>query len=496
MLRYDSIISATLAGIVRHFGVGGIALALSSATAMAAPPGGVALDGSALTLWWCLPFAGMLLSIALFPLLAEQFWHHHFGKVTAGWALAFLIPFTVSFGWKLTLYEILHTVFLEYIPFILLLFSLFTASGGLYLRGRLRGSPLVNTLLLAFGAGIASFTGTTGAAMLLIRPLIRANEWRTHKVHTVIFFIFLVANVGGSLTPLGDPPLFIGFLKGVNFFWTMKALFFPMIFVSLILLTVFFIVDSYYYRKEGSLPAESIDGSETALGLEGKINLLFLLGIVGAVLLSGFWTPGVDIVIYGVSVDLQTLVRDVMLLAIAWGSWRFTAMRHRVANGFSWFPIQEVGKLFIGIFLTIIPVIAILKAGEAGMLAPVINLVTKNGEPNNMMYFWATGILSSFLDNAPTYLVFFNTAGGDAEVLMGPLHDTLVAISMGAVFMGANTYIGNAPNFMVKAIATERGVPMPSFFGYMIYSCIVLIPIFFITYYAFLYHSPHLTFGP
>lgn len=445
--------------------------------AMAAEEGVPHLDGAELGLAWALPFAGILLSIAVFPLVAPNFWHHNFGKIAAFWALAFLLPFTVLHGMGIAVYELLHVLLLEYVPFIILLLSLFTVAGGVRLRGSLVGSPLVNTLILAFGTVIASWMGTTGAAMLLIRPIILANAWRKHRVHTIVFFIFLVANIGGSLTPLGDPPLFLGFLKGVSFFWPMTHLFAPMLLASVILLGVYFLLDTYLMRKEDAKPPRSANGEK--LALEGSFNILLLVGIIGAVLLSGLWKPGIGITIYHVHLDLQNIVRDVLLLAIAFISWKVTSLESREANGFSWFPILEVAKLFVAIFITIVPAIAILKAGESGALSGIVSLVTKaDGTPNNPVYFWVTGILSSFLDNAPTYLVFFNTAGGDPHELMGPLALTLEAIAAGAVFMGANSYIGNAPNFMVKAIAEERGIKMPSFFGYIGWSIVFLIPVF------------------
>lgn len=457
------------------------ALLLGAGPALAAGAGAPHLDGGELGLIWCVPFVGILLSIALFPLLAPAFWHHHFGKVSAFWAFAFLLPFLAVFGWELTLFEILHVGLLEYIPFIILLLSLFTVAGGIRLTGRLVGTPVVNTGILLLGTVLASWMGTTGAAMLLIRPIIRANEWRRHKVHTMVFFIFLVANIGGSLTPLGDPPLFLGFLKGVDFFWPTEAMLVPMLLVSVILLVLYYGVDSFLYRRETGAPSEEDEGDGESLGIAGKVNFLLLAGVVAAVLMSGVWRPGVSFDVFHVTVELQNLCRDLALLAIAYLSWVVTDRANRDANGFSWFPILEVGKLFAGIFLTIVPAIAILRAGTSGALEPVVSLVTgADGQPVEAMYFWLTGILSSFLDNAPTYLVFFNTAGGDAETLMGPLYGTLLAISAGAVFMGANTYIGNAPNFMVRAICEERGIPMPSFFGYMAWSVGILAPIFLV----------------
>lgn len=471
-----------------------IAVILSSAfclagmptEALAVTPGGGAphLDGAALDLVWIVPFIGILLSIAIFPLVAPTFWHRHFGKVAFFWAAAFMVPFALIFGWQLALYELLHVGLLEYIPFIILLLSLFTIAGGVRLTGTLRGTPMVNTGLLLIGTLLASWMGTTGAAMLLIRPMLRANEWRKHRVHVVVFFIFLVANIGGSLTPLGDPPLFLGFLKGVDFFWPTTHMLLPMVLISGILLVTFFALDSYLFRKEDTDQAPG-DSRGEKLGLEGAVNFLLLAGVVLAVLMSGIWKPGVEFNVYHVHVHLQNLCRDLALLGLAVVSWMLTSEESRKANGFSWFPIVEVAKLFAAIFLTIIPCIAMLRAGEAGAMAPIIDSVSTNGEPVNYMYFWATGILSSFLDNAPTYLVFFNTAGGDAQELMGPLSETLLAISAGAVFFGAVTYIGNAPNFMVRSIAEERGVPMPSFFGYMGWSIVFLFPLFLLVTFVF-----------
>lgn len=535
------------------------------------------VPGGGLTVWWVLPFAGMLLSIALGPLVAAHFWHNHYGKVAAGWIAVFAVPFLVKFGGP-GFYEILHIVLLDYVPFIILLAALFTAAGGICLKGSLRGSPMVNTAILLIGTVLASWMGTTGAAMLLIRPILRANAWRKHRVHVIVFFIFLVANIGGSLTPLGDPPLFLGFLKGVDFFWTMKLL--PVMApVSVALLIIFFIVDTLMFRKEGEAPD---DGEKVPLKLEGALNFAMVGLIIGAILFSkslgdgkfkdtsvaekmnpkieaaelvmgekktalvGFVEANEDATfnesntayhtlrvehlhsiaavnqlrakkshdeatglhIFGVTVPYSNLVRDGLLILIAFISLRITPMfrtqkdEHghevaaegeeetnvRAANGFTWEPILEVAKLFIAIFICMIPALLILKAGVDGGLKSVILMVqTSTNDPINAMYFWLTGVLSSFLDNAPTYVVFFNTAGGDPTSLMGEggmfdlsVGTTLLAISCGAVFMGANTYIGNAPNFMVKAIAEENGVKMPSFFGYMAWSAAILIPVFIV----------------
>jgi Na+/H+ antiporter NhaD/arsenite permease-like protein len=443
------------------------------------------VDGTTLSIFWTIPFAGILLSIAVMPLVAQHFWHNNFGKVSVFWALTFIVPFVIVEGSSITLYEFLHIILLDYIPFIILLLALFTISGGIRLKGTLVGTPILNLIIILIGTVLASLMGTTGAAMLLIRPLIRANKHREHKIHVIVFFIFLVANIGGSLTPLGDPPLFLGFLKGVNFFWTTSAMIMPMLFMVISLLLIFFFIDSRFYNMEDHSKKPITDEKEK-LGIEGSINFLFLIGVISAVLMSGIWNPHTSFTMHYVELTLPNLLRDVLLLSLTVLSWRFTSKTLRQKNQFTWFPIQEVAKLFAAIFITIIPAIAILKAGTAGALSAIINSVSSDGEPVNYMYFWATGILSSFLDNAPTYLVFFNTAGGNAQELMGPLHHTLLAISAGAVFMGANTYIGNAPNFMVKSIAEEQDISMPSFFGYMLkYSIPILIPLYILVTFIF-----------
>ena len=457
------------------------------------------LPGAELNLVWILPFVGILLSIAFMPLFLPRIWHHHFGKISLGWAVAFLLPCLIVYGWGTTSFLAWETVAHEYLPFIILLFALFTISGGVRIKGSLVGTPALNTGILAIGTVLASFMGTTGAAMLLIRPLCRANDHRKHRVHTIVFFIFLVANIGGSLSPLGDPPLFLGFLKGVSFFWPTTAMFFPMLMLSVLLLGLYYIVDTVLSRREGeTLPMNNIETGKEGerLGLEGSVNLLLLAGVVLFVLYSGFAADlpaplGTEayFMIYGVDIKIANLIRDLGLLGLAGLSLILTANESRKLNGFTWFPIIEVATLFAGIFMTIIPALAILRAGSAGALGWVIDGVTQaDGTPLNAAYFWATGILSSFLDNAPTYLVFFNTAGGDPEQLMGELSGTLLAISAGAVFMGAVTYIGNAPNFMVRSIAEDRGIKMPSFFGYMLWSCGILMPLFVVV--TFLFFNP------
>jgi Na+/H+ antiporter NhaD/arsenite permease-like protein len=445
--------------------------------------------GERLPLWSTLPFLGILLSIAIFPLVAPHFWHQHYPKVSAAWALVFAIPFFWAFGVEQAGHEVAHILFLDYLPFIILLWGLFTAAGGIVIRGTLAGTPGVNTAVLAIGTLIASWIGTTGAAMLLIRPVLRANAHRKRKHHVVVFFIFLVANIGGSLTPLGDPPLFLGFLHGVPFFWTL-SLFPHMSVMAVSLLVMFYFVDRHYYRRdEPQFGEPSRSGRERTpppkekLRIDGAYNLLFIGGIMGAVLLSGTWRPGV-VHLPMVDAEIQNLTRDGLIILMGLLSLVATPRALRRDNGFTWEPIREVAYLFAGIFVTIIPALAILKAGENGHLAFLIRAVR---DPAH--YFWVTGILSSFLDNAPTYLTFFNTElgrfypgmaePGAVALLIEEKKIYLQAVAAGAVFMGANTYIGNAPNFMVKSIAEEAGVRMPSFFGFLFrWSLPILFPLF------------------
>ncbi len=437
------------------------------------------LDGAALSAWWGLPFAGMLLSIAVMPLVIPRVWHHHFGKIAAGWSLLLLLPFAATQGLGTTGAVLVHTLAAEYLPFIILLTALFTVAGGIFVRGNLHGSPALNAGLMAIGALLASFMGTTGASMLMIRPLIRANDNRKHVAHVIVFFIFIVSNAAGSLTPLGDPPLFLGFLKGVDFFWTAQHIFPETLSLVGVLLLMFYAVDSWWYRKEGVKRVDPTPDTTPGFAIQGQVNFLLLGLVVALVLMSGVWKPGIAFDIAGTEVGLPQLVRDLALVGVTFASLALTRREVREANQFTWAPMQEVAKLFIGIFLTMVPVLAMLKAGEAGAFAAVTRAVTApDGAPLPWAYFWFSGVLSSFLDNAPTYLVFFNLAGGDPAVLMTTLAPTLAAISAGSVFMGANTYIGNAPNFMVKAIAEDRGIRMPSFFGYMLWSCAILVPLF------------------
>jgi Na+/H+ antiporter NhaD/arsenite permease-like protein len=465
--------------------------ALTTAAALALVPGAAfaaELDGRALGLAWALPFVGILLSIALFPLFAAHVWERNLGKVAAFWAALVIVPLAVFAGPDAALGAVLYVVLVEYLPFILMLFALFTIAGGIRIKGNLRGSPLTNGALLLIGTVLASLIGTTGASMVMIRPLIRANDDRRINVHVVVFFIFLVSNIGGSLTPLGDPPLFLGFLRGVEFFWTTTHLLSETLFVAGLVFGLFLVIDAALYRREKEFfkPLPDPTPPDERLRVSGLVNFALIGVVIAAILMSAAWRPGIRFEVAGVAVELQNVMRDVIFVAAAFASLALTAPADREANGFSWAPIKEVAKLFAGIFLCMVPVLAMLRAGAGGAFAPVVALVTNpDGTPNNAAYFWLAGGLSSFLDNAPTYLVFFELAGGEPKALMTTGALTLAAISCGAVFMGANTYIGNAPNFMVYAIAKDEGVRMPGFFGYMLWSGAVLIPVFVLATFVF-----------
>ncbi len=451
--------------------------------ALSLPAEAAGVSGAEMSLAWGLPFAGLLLSIALMPLLAGPIWHHHYGKIAAGWALLLVLPFAVVFGLGVAASEVWHILLQEYLPFIALLLALYVTGGGVLVKGTLIGTPATNTALLAFGTVIASVMGTTGASMLLIRPVLRANSFRQRKTHTFVFFIFLVSNIGGSLTPLGDPPLYLGFLKGVSFFWTTTHLFSEFLVCAVLLLAAYYVLDNWAWAREKPTPP-AIEKRES-FSIEGYANLWLIGAVVLMVLAQGYWRPG-DVALFGEKIGLERLVGVAVFVGIAAISMWVTPRQLRDDNGFAWGAIAEVAKLFAAIFVTMAPVLTILRAGTAGAAAPLVALTSgAGGEPIPWVYFWLSGVLSSFLDNAPTYLVFFNLAGGDPAHLMAEGALTLAAISCGAVFMGANSYIGNAPNFMVKAIVEEQGVRMPSFFGYCAWALVVLIPLFVLVTFIF-----------
>ena len=452
------------------------------------------LSAEDFSLFWLIPFLGILLSIALIPLINPSFWHHHYGKVSAFWGIIFLMFFSINFDY--TLFYVLEVYLKEFIPFIVLLLALFTVSGGILITGSLSGSPILNLSIMVIGTFLASIMGTTGASMLLIRPLIRANSWRKNKVHLIIFFIFLVSNIGGSLTPIGDPPLFLGFLKGVDFTWPLIYMYKPMLFVSALLLVLFFIIDHHYYKKEVDTAPNL---GKLSIKIDGKINFLLIGFIIMAVIISGLDALK-NLSVFPLYYDTMmmsygTLIQLIILLTVTWISLKVTPEGCRRGNDFTWEPIKEVSKLFATIFLTMIPAIEMLK-GVTKEIGPmswikdyIINQDISGLDINiDYMYFWLTGVISSFLDNAPTYLVFFTIALGEHNVdWLMTTGNTLLAISCGAVFMGAMSYIGNAPNFMVKSIAEENRISMPSFFGYMVWSILILTPIFILTSFIFFY---------
>lgn len=423
-------------------------------------------------LWALTPFILMLATIAVGPLLFHHWWEENKNKLLVSLALG--IPTAIYLITQNLTGALIHQILFDYVPFIVLLGALFVITGGIHLKGDIEAKPWINTLFLGIGTVLASFMGTTGAAMLLIRPLIKTNSERKYKVHTILFFIATVANAGGLLTPLGDPPLFLLYLRGAEFTW-----FFHMVpewlFVNIALLIIYFIVDSFYYKKE---PLENIKFDKTnihPIKLEGNLNFLWLLGIVASVaFLNDQYLPIIkENAYYG-------FIREAAMLGFAGLSLLLTQKGLRQANKFTWVPITEVAYLFIGIFTTMVPALIYLSANadSFGLTTPA-------------QFYYATGGLSAFLDNAPTAVSFYELAKGMhsvGEVMVAGVPEMiLTAISLGAVFFGAMTYIGNGPNFMVKAIAEENKIEMPSFFGYMIkFSLIVLLPLYIITQIIFL----------
>ncbi|MGN6671127.1 MAG: sodium:proton antiporter [Candidatus Nucleicultricaceae bacterium] len=454
-----------------------LALVLPCDTLMAVGEGGHHLNGITLELYWVMPFLGILLSLALMPIMMPRFWHGHYGKVALFWSLITFGAMIAFFSLDQAKFEIFYTLFHHYVPFIILVGALYIITLDIKIEFGFVGTPTNNALFMMCGALIASVIGTTGASMVLIQPLLRINQNRLHKKHLIIFFIFIVSNIGGSLTPLGDPPLFLGFLEGVPFSWPLIHLIGPLCFVLIPLLFVLWGLDHYFMRKEKDLPQkEKKSASSKLIKVSGYANILLLGLVVLTILLSGLVSLPYGVTIFNVHLKLTDLLRDGVLLCLI--GIALCIKRRRGAEAvYTWGPLLEVAKLFAAIFITAIPVIAILKAGEQGALSFLTTGLFAADEPLNMRFFWITGLLSGFLDNAPTYLIFFHLAGGDAEALTTTLKTTLIAISSGAVFMGALSYIGNAPNFMVKAIAEENGVVMPSFFGYMGWSLLCLIPL-------------------
>ena len=422
--------------------------------------------------WAMIPFGIMLLTIAVGPLVAEHWWENNRNKLIVSMLLG--VPTAIWLIVNGLAHNVEHQLIYDYVPFIILLCALFVTTGGIHLSGDIKARPAINTAFLGLGWLLASFMGTTGAAMLLIRPLLATNSQRKYTVHTVLFFIALVANCGGLLTPLGDPPLFLLYLRGAEFTWFFSMIL-QWVFVGIILLVLYYIFDSYYYKKEDWTNLSADSREVQPIRITGTINFIYLLGIIASV---AFINPGYIPQMGEEHAPMWLkLLREIVLVSIIFLSMYTTKKKTREDNHFSWGPIIEVAVVFLGIFTTMIPAMMYLNnnAAELGLTKP-------------WQFFYCSGALSSFLDNAPTAVAFHSLAQGlPAEVLStigtenvaGIPEILLQAISMGAVFFGAMTYIGNGPNFMVKSIAEESGVKMPSFFGYMIkFSLIILLPIY------------------
>jgi Na+/H+ antiporter NhaD/arsenite permease-like protein len=436
------------------------------------------LDGAHLGLAWGAPFVGLLLSIAVGQAAFPHQWERHFGKVTLAWIVVTLVPLALDQGAGAATVLTLHLLALDYLPFLVTIYTLYVIAGGIHVRTRMSGHPAENTILLLLGTLAAGFMGTPGATLLFLPVVLTSNGWRRHKVHTLVFLVFLVANMGGGLTPLG-PPLLMGYLKGVDFAWTVRAMALPTAVGSVVLLGLYWLLDMLVLFPHEDVAARAAHREEhTALRLEGTFNILLLVLVI-LVLLFGTWDTQAELELGVLTLPLSDTARMAAMVGLAQLSLWCTPQRIRTANRFGWGPMREVAILFAGIFITMLPPLAMLHAGTQGAMGGLIRLVSDpSGMPVNWIYFVITGLLSGFLDNAPTFLVFFNVAGGDARSLMGPQAETLTAISAGAAFWGGVTYIGNAPNFMVRSIAEERGIKMPSFFAFMLWSVAVLLPVF------------------
>jgi len=422
-------------------------------------------------LYTAFPFIGVLLSLAFFPLAIPRLWHRFETFFLSGWTLLALFLLLGELGFSRLGSALLGVALHEYFPFIILLTALYCIGSGLHIRLKVKSTPFKNTSFLLIGSLLASLIGTTGAAMLLLRPFIHMNRGRAHLSHSIIFFIFIVANIGGCLSPLGDPPLFLGYLNGVDFFWPLLNLFTPFVITIGLLLLAYYIIDLWFYKKDPPHAQEDHPGKE--FSLEGKQNLILLGGVLLVLVGSNFIDFLPHFILCDQMVSVNHLLRDGFLLGFALISYKTSLS---TSHHFSWGPIQEVARVFLTIFITMIPLNLMLKSGGEGPFAPLLQVL--NTDHQSFLYFWLTGIFSAFLDNAPTYLIFFEMAGGHAKTLMTLQAKTLMAISLGAVFMGAMTYIGNAPNFMVRSIAKQSGIPMPGFLGYMGWSCCFLLPLF------------------
>ncbi|MDR2067571.1 MAG: sodium:proton antiporter [Holosporaceae bacterium] len=422
---------------------------------------------------WACPFLGIVFSMSFFPLLFPNFWHKYASCVPLFWSLIYLVFVAYFFGVFQIFNAVCEPLLEDYLPFIILIAALYAVSGGIFVDFPRANGPIFNALFLLFGSVLAGWIGTTGASTLLIRPFLRANAGRKKCSHLVVFFIFLVANIGGSATPIGDPPLFIGFLKGIDFFWFIKHLY-PVIFgATFALIALFLVIDSILFKND---PAKDRNrGAESAFILRGKINLLLMAAILLIVIFCNF---SGEISLYGHRFSYSSIIRNGSLVIIALISLRITPKEIHKRNGFSVAPIREVAELFAGIFVTVAPIISMLQQGADGTFGNVFRWMAPSGEFIANRCFWASGLLSSLLDNAPTFLIFFHLTSGDAQALMTVKSHILATFSISTVFMGALTYLGNAPNLMVRSIAKHYSIKTPSFLGYLLWSCAILLPIF------------------
>lgn len=426
-------------------------------------------------LLWAIPFLGIIFSMSFLPLLAPNFWEKHGGVIPFGWTAIYLACVAWIFGFRELLPATFEPLLNDYVSFIIQIATLYIVAGGIYIDFPNGKGPVFNTMFLFLGSLLAGWIGTTGAAMLLIRPFLRANAQRRYKVHLMVFFIFLIANIGGAATPLGDPPLFIGFLKGVDFFWFIQHLY-PVLFGTIFVLCgLFYVVDTILFKKETGRFEMARDN--VSFVIKGARNLFFLVLVLLAVISCQF--EG-SFEIAGETYNYSSVLRNIILLSIATISIKLTHKDIREENGFTFAPIREVAEFFVAIFITVAPILSILSKGENGSLAMIFDWIAPGGEFILSKCFWASGLLSSVLDNAPTFLIFFHLASGNAAELMTTKAAILTSFSISTVFMGALTYIGNAPNLMVRSISEHHGIRVPSFLGYMVWSVGILAPIFLV----------------
>lgn len=411
------------------------------------------------SLLWVLPFVFFLLCLAAGPVFMKEKWKNYENKIVFIVTGVIFTALYANFGNEYAFFSAKKMFFHHYVPFVCMMTALYVVSSGIHITTKGALTPLHNMIFLFLAALSSSFMGTTGASMLLLRPFLSLNKQRRHKTYLVVFFIFLVSNIGGSFSPIGDPPLFLGYLNGVDFFWVTRHLFGPMLCVMLPLLLIFYLIDRRHYQDK--IPPSPHDEEVEKFRLYGAHNFIILGCILFTIILTGF-------------IDIP---RDILLLGLAVLSYMTTKKNVYYMNRFSWHPLREVALVFLAIFTTLIPIEGMLHSGGEGVFAPLLAYVNPNGMMDPLRYYFMTGLLSGFLDNAPTYLLFFHTAGGNPTALMHEHTSTLIAISLGAVFFGALTYIGNAPNLMVKSIAERANVRMPTFGGYLLWSFGILLPV-------------------